>query len=256
MPINLTDFKKVVEAFRAEMENKAPKVKPSEEVKSECIQMLDALRITLPQFVTDCTLYANLMGDNPKAYHHRVENRFEVRLIATAGLEWNLKSQNRVRDFMMGAMAAKFEALIVSNYRAHLVANCAGAAVMRSEFHDYFMKIAKGNKVLASGDRTLTKPITTKREWFFADNIEASPGLVETSSYDPQDLETKLESSQKNFIARKDNRVLKMVDSLVKMPSLACMEEGVAPGTLETSAFHLITAIGRVRGLALWGSSH
>ena len=246
MKVSLSDFKKVVEDFREKLKGNPGTSKLSEDTISDCVQTLESLGINLDQFSKDTSDLVGIMSNFPRAYSRRADKSFGHRLVATSGLQWNAKSKNVARDYMMAAMATRLESLMVPNYRVHLVQNCPGAASMRKEFEDYFKKIAKPNMVKAtSGDQgTMGKPIT-KRTWFFADRIKSSVG-VEVQGLEPEEFRTKLEESHQKFAQRKNDRILRLVDVLVKCPYFLCTKEGVAPGTLESTAYYLITALCRV----------
>ena len=117
---------------------------------------------------------------------------------------------------------------------------------MRKEFEEYFLKIVKGNMVKAKkGDQMpLGKPVM-KHTWFFADRIKSDVG-VDIEEHEPVDFQKKMEDSQKKFAQRKNNRILRLVDAMVRCPYFLCTKEGIAPGTLETTVYYLIMALCRV----------
>jgi hypothetical protein len=246
MKVTLSDFKKVVEDFREKIKGKPGNAKLNEDTVSDCVQTLESLGINLDQFSTDTTKLVGTMNDAPKTYTRWSDKDFATRLIATGGLQWNSKSKHVARDYMMAAMATRLESLMVPNYRVHLIQNCQGAAGLRKEFEEYFLKIAKGNMVKAKkGDQLpLGKPVT-KRTWFFADRIKSDVG-VDIEEHEPADFQKKVEESQKKFAQRKNDQILRLVDVLVKCPYFLCMKEGVTPGTLETTVYYLIMALCRV----------
>ena len=247
MKVSLSDFKKVVEDFREKIKGNPGNAKLNEDTISDCVETLESLGINLDQFSADTTKLVGAMNDSPRTYARRSDKDLATRLIATGGLQWNAKSKHVARDYMMAAMATRLESLMVPNYRVHLIQKCPGAASMRKEFEEYFIKIAKGNMVRAKkGDQLpLGKPVT-KRTWFFADRIKSNVG-VDIEDHDPESIQRKMEESQKKFSQRKNDRILRLVDAMVKCPYFLCTKEGVAPGTLESTAYYLITALCRVR---------
>jgi hypothetical protein len=248
MKVTLAEFKKTVENYRSEQKNGGKStVRVSADVLADCEEVLITLGISVSQFVADCTELAIIMGERPREYSRRADKVDAVRVIATSGIEWNPKSQNKQRDYMMASMAAKLESLLVAKYRTQLIKTCPGVAVMRKELSKYFHEIAKGNMVLATGDQpSIAKPVS-KKTWFFADMIEVDEQPADTTQYDAKAMEVKLTSSHNNFEGRKDDKITSFLTPLIKCPYLACQEEGVKKGTLETSAYHLIGALSRVR---------
>ena len=247
MKVSLSDFKKVVEDFREKLARDPGNLSLSEDTISDCVQTLESLGINLDQFSVDTTRLVGAMMVTLRIYSRRVDKDFATRLVATGGLQWNFKSQNKGRNYMMAAMATRLESLIVPNYRVHLIQNCPGAASMRREFEAYFKKIAKGNMIKAKkGDQmSLGKTVTTTRTWFFADRIKSNVG-VDIEDYKPGDFQEKMEESHRVFVQRKNDRILRVVNVLVKCPYFLCTKEGVTPGTLESTAYYLITALYRV----------
>ena len=246
MKVSLSDFKKVVEDFREKLKGKPGTAKLNEDTISDCVQTLESLGINLDQFSKDTSDLVGIMNNFPRAYSRRADKIFGNRLVATSGLQWNAKSKHVARDYMMAAMATRLESLMVPNYRVHLIQNCQGAASMRKDFEEYFKKIAKPNMVKATkGDQsTLGKPVT-KRTWFFADRIKSNVG-VEVEEFEPEEFQARMEESHYTFSQRKNDRILRLVDVLVKCPYFLCTKEGVVPGTLESTAYYLITALCRV----------
>jgi hypothetical protein len=222
---------------------------------------IESLGMKLDQLSVDSSHVIGRMHPTPRSYNNRVSEVYPFRIIATSGLEWNLDSQYRSRDYLMCALAAILETLFVKKYRKVLIKKCKGAAMLRRELHDYFLSIAKANHVDApqkkSGNAskmkqikmrqtTLNKPVSIK-EWVFADMIKVDSNAVDVTEYDYKRLSAKLLDSHKHTDNRKADPIFRVVDTMMKCPYLACDQDSVPTGTIESAAYYLIQAFNKVR---------
>jgi hypothetical protein len=234
----------------------------------------------LSQFSFECSQVVGAMQPSPKSYSNRSDRNAAFRVIATSGLEWNVQSKSRNRDFLVGSVAAVIEARFVEQYREKLLDRCRGAAYMRLELHDYFVTIAKTNAVdrsdeeVVEDDRrvsgrnrsksskggkggtkgndpvqvSISKPVSTA-EWFFADLIEIDSKAINDAERNVQKLSKELVESHSLTVDRKTDPMFRVVDSVAKCPYVLCEAKDVPKGSVETVAYVLMQGLTRVRHL-------
>ena len=268
-----SDFKRMVLAYRnaktAQKQTKEPTKEPktrsqknvqaaeasSSAQKSQALQFIEDLDMTLEIFEKRCTQVVQKMSGNKsyKTYEIRMHNDFELRLIATSGLSWNLGSKNQTRDYLLAASAAVLETHFVPLYRPDLLTNCMGAGILRKELQDYLMSIAKLIHINVPADKNAGEEVETERTtmqgWEFPDRLESEAKTLKLG-YSEQDVDAIVSKlTRSNADAKENEEILRIINKLVKCPLLWCTKKGVAKGTLETLAYRLIMGLSDVGGM-------
>jgi hypothetical protein len=270
-----SDFRKMIQEYRVAKRIKKPTKEPktrtqknakaaeasSSAEKSQALLFIEDLNMTIEIFEHRCTQVVQKMSGNSKAYEIRMHDDFEMRLIATSGLHWNLESKNQSRDYLLAASAAVLETHFVPLYRPELLASCMGAGLLRKELSDYLMSIARPIHLEVKADEKAGEDAganageeeeiegTTKQEWEFPDRLESEAKALRKgfSEQEVDAITSKLTSSNTN--AKENEEILRIINKLLKCQLLWCTEKGVAKGTLETLAYRLIMGLSDVGGM-------
>jgi hypothetical protein len=88
--------------------------------------------------------------------------------------------------------------------------------------------------------------------WSFADDIDSESSLPPFTDTDflAIDMEESLEQSIAITSLKDDDQFKKQIFSMVKSPYLACSEDSIESGTLESSTYFLLNALFKVSGLS------
>lgn len=213
---------------------------------------------TLDKFY-DCFIFAQKqMATLPFTRKQRIGPDEHLRILATCGLRWNVKSTYRLRDFTQVALCVVLEDCILHEYRPMLMANCPGFALMRDEIQTFFIDRTEDITVddLDSDfhcDEHGNLDDPSEMIWSFADDIDSDssslPPFTDTN-YLAIDMEESLDKSIAIAALKNDDQFEKQIFSMVESPYLACSEDGVESGTLESSAYFLLNALFKVSRLS------
>lgn len=208
--------------------------------------------------IYDSFIFAqNQMKTLPFTRKQRIGPDEHIRILTTCGLRWNVRSTYKLRDFTQVALCAVLEDCILREYRPTLMANVAGFAHMRHEIQTYFIDHTEDISVddldhefHCDEHGNLDDP--SQMTWSFADDIPSQssvPPFTETELL-AIDMEENLDQSIALASLKKDDQFEKHIFSMLKSPYLACSEDGVKSGTLESSAYFLLNALFKVSGLS------
>lgn len=187
----------------------------------------------------------------PLSAHLRSDERAFVRYLTVGGLYWNERSQYKSRDYAQIGIASIIESLIVVTYREQLLKSCQGAAVMRKRLAAYFLEISKPAAVRDDQGVAPQSALRmagmrrsqVKREWYFADLIVVDESAEDSTEYNSATLLSKLKITQEREKRRLSDPIVKLAETWRKNPFIACSEQGVAPGTIETSLYYMMEEV-------------
>ena len=169
-----------------------------------------------------------------------------LRILTTCGWRWNVMSNYKARDFWQVALSAVLESMIVPEYRQVLLEDCPGAREFRLQIKEFFLQ---NTEALPRDTRGPDGQVTTVdvKDWHFADAITVRPGLTLPlpKNYGYNDIDAELASA--TLISSKSlDDIKKLMTGMMKSPYLACSQDGVATGTLESSAYYHLNALLKV----------
>ena len=249
-----------------------------EDYKGSAVAYLEGHGWSLDKFGLEYWTNCCFMENNalPFERNARIDGRRGQRLLVMSGLTWNCESHNKLRDYSNIIVAVTLETVIVESYRESLINECTGAAALRGELQRYFK-----TGVLPQLDQVTGQ---FEDDWEFPDKLsvigdKAAPG---THRWDPTLLKKELNTvrdgsrggagggggasskkkSRKNEASKDGGTApepesLDTIDNMVKVLEeniyLFCSDPGVAPGTMETVAYDLITRLYKVRLDLIYG---
>jgi hypothetical protein len=195
-------------------------------------------------FYSSYTLCLRKMSEKPFTCNHRIALRQEERMLVMCGLEWNLDSHSKNRDYQRMACIVSIETAFVNSYRLNLLMACPGACTLRDELRNYFDSItvvqllSDLNRVGRSSDR-----IT----WAFPDWIETPEGDHASKIYNAKDMRQALNKANPNYVYRdKRSAAEKAMTSLLKNKLLWSSDPGAETGAHETLAYHCLKGLWQV----------
>jgi len=188
---------------------------------------------------------ASLMSHKPFNRKQRTAIRIGERLLVMSGLSWNIKSQNKGRDWTTIIAAVTIETAIIESYRRHLLAACPGACALRDVIHKYLRGISNPHYVQNPVSGNIVKVI----DWSFPDGIPLDVPTAPPRSYDPDSLRKELEGVEEGNAAANDQRdpVLYTINALRKNRLLWSSDPDAPHGSLETLAHRCLEALSHVR---------
>jgi hypothetical protein len=186
------------------------------------------------------------MAIQPFTHENRNGESYVLRILTTCGWRWNVMSNYKTRDFWQVALSAVLESIIVPEYRRDLLEDCPGAREFRLQIKEFFLQ---NTDPVPRDTQGPDGEVTTDyvKSWDFADAINVRPGLTlplpKTYSYNEMDadLACATVTSTKSL-----NDIKKLMTGMMKSPYLACSQDGVATGTLESSAYYHLNALLKV----------
>jgi hypothetical protein len=173
---------------------------------------------------------------------HRLSEHLGTRILSMNTIYWNANSRYRSRDWAVLAATVTVETATVGLYRKELLEACFGALDLRSALHALFSSVTAPHKIKAIGTK---KGMTEVRIWEFADNLPHSHITLESNVYDPQRLKEDWEAAHAGSIKGKKDIISGAIQYLEKIKYLNCSDPA-EPGSIETLAHHLITALAEV----------
>jgi hypothetical protein len=218
----------------------------------------------MDQLDHDLTQAINVMSTVPLEQHLREDGRCFMRMLTVGGLQWNVNSQAKSRDWGQVGLAAILESLLVAKYREDLLKSCQGATVMRKDLSAYFLSISKSTApkeptaVVKQSEMRQGKyrKAASQKDWFFADMIVVDDDALDMTEYNSRALLSKLVQTQEKEKKRQADPLVKLADTWKKSPYIASSKKGVAPGTIETSTYYLMEEMFSVSGSHPYTSCH
>ena len=183
----------------------------------------------------------------------RVGGGQPMKVLTTSGLHWNIRSGNRGRDFSQIAACAVLESATVSSYRHRLINSCPGIVAFRDDLVVYFTENTEPITEEDFADSAMMEhEINNSSEipWSFADRVLPAYSVDLTDDCNGDILEEQLEESKKIADIRYSNDIKKALSGMLNSPYLECSGDGISPGTLESSAYHLLNALYKVTHLS------
>ena len=216
--------------------------------ESDAAAYVLSLGISMDQLDHDLTQAVAVMSTVPLEQHLRSDNRCFMRMLTVGGLQWNVNSQAKSRDWGQVGLAAILESLLVAKYREDLLKSCQGAAVMRKDLSAYFLSISRSSVPKETKTVTLQSEMrqgkfrkaASQKDWFFADMIVVDEDACDMTEYSSKALLSKLVQTQDKEKKRQADPLVKLADTWKKSPYILSSQKGVAPGTIETSTYYLM----------------
>lgn len=187
------------------------------------------------------------MAIQPFTREDRRSPNYVLRILATCGWRWNVSSNYKSRDFWQIALAAVLESIIVPDYRLGLLEHCPGSLGLRYAIKETFLQITEPIS-REEFDKDGKQVLSEVKDWDFADAIQPTPNMqIEVPmGYYADDVEVALLNSITITPTKSMEEIKKLVTGMMKNPYLACSQDGVAAGTLESSAYFLLNELLRV----------
>lgn len=170
----------------------------------------------------------------------RLSKHLSARLLAMSCFQWNRKSHNRPRDWAPFAIIFALESSVINNYRAALLRDCPGARPLRHALQALFLGASAPHMVKDKG------ALVAKLQWEFADGIPLDDLASDAGFSDLKPLMFAWRAAHARFLKDKDDTIYSVIQNLEKIKFLECSDPSAAPGTVETLAHHLITALAEV----------
>ena len=186
------------------------------------------------------------MAIQPFTREIRRSKNYVFRILTTCGWRWNVMSNYKARDFWQVALSAVLESIIVPEYRKYFLEKCPEAHEFRLTIQEFFMYSTDPVPRITQGpDGELTT--SDVKSWDFADAIQPDPdlSLPIPKGYGYDDLDKDLANSI-DVKSKSLEDIKKLVTGMMKNPYLACSQDGVATGTLESSAYYHLNALLKV----------
>jgi hypothetical protein len=254
IPVNLSAFDALVKAMRKATEATSSKSKKGkdkavdvEDAMVATSELLEVVGWSHDKFFYSYRKLLSFMNSNyPFKSEHRLNPDLGTVLVTTSGLTWNPDSQNKVRDYNNIAIVATLETAIIPAYRKDLLRHCVLACAMRRDMHETMTDCASPSR-RQTADRVMSKV------WFFPDGIppefEEDAGLSDGSKemIHPDTMYADVEQVHLADAKKKKDTVTNLIMGLLKNSLLLCREPGVAPGTVESSAYHHIVGLHQAR---------
>lgn len=181
---------------------------------------------------------------------NRLSRRRGERLLVMSGLEWNMESRARGRDWGPTATAITLETAVVESYRETVLKSANGAYELRRDLREYMESIAATHHAWHPSRSGHYQ----SKNWEFPDGFEAPEVVEERGPFDPTRMRKNLDEAlpSAGVKKRKKDSLRAQFENLLKNKFLWTSTEGASPGTMETVAYHCIEHLWKVSERGVW----